>query len=277
MKTVMKVAFTCCVLLVASCKPQPAASEIGRFQFAVDSTESGTSLYVMDTVTGQMICRSMHEGHNTWYPVLPTPSLAVFQDVMTKHENDVKITQERKSEIERERKIVAEKFCAGTLVEQIEMAESILVFQCVKRPAHTSYARVVSAATSVTPVPSSGPTGNSFGFPEILKGPRISQVRSKTFYTTGAGTIAWVIRDLNYSNDGIVNSRLYNSLQKVNINEGELLVLFTVSNEQLETHFEFLFAREQLETSEFTTLPFTNEPEDFIAEIKAVLAEEAKE
>ncbi len=230
---------TVCLLLGASCR----APEIGRYQLAIaESANEARTLYIMDTATGNLFQRLRGEREMEWCPVFPLSSTSAFESAITESARRTKAAEERQAKIDAERSAFIAKFREWTLAEQVKAAESILVLQYPPSEQRT----VILASRGGIATPTK--------VIEVLKGSEYPEVG----YTHVSASSA------------------LRSFYRKNMDDGEPIIYFAVSDGQLEPHSEFLFAREQFglpeQVDSFTVLPLTRDPAEFIKDIKAILA-----
>ena len=255
-------------------RPESAPSipnpPVGTYQLMLDSKENGvTTLYVLDTATGEIYKKTVDA--DSWSSEQPIPSLA------ERRERRKALSATR--EADRERSIIAEKkkqekrdaftkwFRDKTLEEQVKAAETIYVFKCVVvENSHTLVKGQVEPA-------------KAFQMVEYLKSSSNRIMESHLpppFYPPVGGFVD-----------------MTSSFNAQNRSEGEMLVRFAVRGEPQKPRLDFTFAKETEERSYETesspsfhssqqsvytiVLPVPREPEEFIADIKAILAKEKEE
>ncbi len=253
------------------------APEIGRYQFAIEAREnSSANFYVMDTSTGMILIKSGSQ----WDMFTAPLSDLVFEDALAKHEREQKAAAERREKINAERRAVDKLFREGTLEEQVEAAESILVFRVLTPP-----------TTSIVMTPSylSSRQGDyltgTLRMVEELKGPPVSKV----VQIQSARGQSVIHPPINYPQLGATLPVTFSSSSKDGkfdrkLEEGDTFVYFVVPSESQETYFDFLFASKQQEfpertflqslarkiNSTCTALSSTREPSELIEDIKAI-------
>ncbi len=262
-----------------------AAPEIGRYQFEIIQRDNAnTQLYIMDTATGTIL-RNTGNWDATWELLMPALSPVLFEDAIAKHSRDLATMNLRKEKFPMERQHMWGLFHDGTLEQQVNAAESILVLKCVARtqatPSRTVSPLPIGSSRVVSPSRvATVPVKKDLQVTAVLKGSDVSSVQQETRSKSG-GDFWWKLKVAPYQYpqvDEILKDRIINGHTAFefidSMDEGEIVVLFTVSSAETCHHYEFYFVSDRVDVPEQLKeydIFLTREPSELIADIKAIL------
>ncbi len=247
--------------------------EVGRYQLIIQPGENSSALYVMDTATGTILEQDA-AFKSGWRVVVPALSPEVFEDALAERDRNMKAAREVYDKMRAEQNAITTLFTTGTLKEQVETADTIMVLQCVETQSYIVYPAEeqrtdielrVAEILKDNPVPWRGSwrsvrsplaaadlpkTRRAPSPPPQLVSPKLGKEHPASYYINED-----VIRKLAENN--------------------EKFVYFSVYSEIFEANFEFIFVKDPLELSEsdyYVFVPLTHDVEEFVKDIKAILA-----
>jgi len=280
--------------------------QAGRYQLSVASSGGGeypvtTTLYLMDTVTGDIFRQDPHEKDWRYFSSIPPP--AVLDEVKARHERATAEQKERAAkrdaEIKAEREVISTLFRTGTLEEQVRASDVIRVIrygddleitEVLKESNRPASAR---AAIKEEDYDTSTPRG-ARAAREAQKraedNARLVAERERLKAVEMAAALAQggeppvppslLRRPASRSTGNTFVSPTWSTLSDIPMEKGEVFVSFLVKGSTPEV----VFASERLKLPEpefkvdsvhaVLVLPSTREPSELVKEIKAILAKE---